>query len=321
MNIGIIGTGSIAGKLADAINRVDGANLYGVASRKIEKAREFAEKHNSTLWFEGYEDLYNCHEIDLVYIATPNNFHKKNTIDALNSGKAVLCEKPFALDANDSREMFNLAKDKGLLLVEAMWTKYFPAVKRLKEVIDSGAIGDIVTIHGDLSYPMGESKERLMKKELGGGALLDLGVYPITLVHYLLGKPDSIVASATMTNSGVDESTYAILKYNSGAQGIISTSFDAVSTKEFLVCGTKGWIRLNDNLGFPQSISCYIDGVGEDHKQFPWPHLGYEYQVQGVLEDFNNGLKESSTVKVKDTLEIMEILDEVRGIIGLDFNG
>lgn len=321
MNIGIIGTGSIAVKLAEAINRVDGANFFGVASRDLDKAREFAEKYNATQWFGSYGELYQCAEIDLVYIATPNNFHKENTIDALNSGKAVLCEKPFALNANDSREMFKLAKEKNLFLAEAMWTKYFPAVKRLKEVIYSGAIGDIVTIHGDLSYPMGTSKERLMKKELGGGALLDLGVYPITLLHYLLGKPDSIVASSTMAETGVDESTYALLKYNSGAQGIMSTSFDAVSTNEFLVCGTKGWIRLNDNLGCPQSISCYVDGVGEDHKQFPWPFRGYEYQIQGVLDDYNNGLTESSTVKMQDTIEVMEILDEIREIIGLDFNG
>lgn len=320
MNIGIIGTGSIAAKLAEAINRVEGANLYGVASRSLEKSRSFAEKHGVTLWFDGYQELYKCSDIDLVYIATPNNLHKENTIDALNCGKAVLCEKPFALSAKDSYEMFNIAKEKDLLLVEAMWTKYFPAVKKVKEIVDSGALGKIITIQGDLSYPMGSSKDRLIKKELGGGSLLDLGIYPITLTHYLLGMPDSIVASSTMTKTGVDESTYAILKYNSGTQAMISTSFDAVSTKEFLVCGTKGWIRLNDNLGFPQSISCYIDGEGEEHKQFPWPYLGYEYQIKGILNDFNNGFKESSTVKAKDTLEIMEILDKIREIIGLDFN-
>lgn len=320
MNIGILGTGSIAGKLADAINRVEGARLYAVASRELDKSRSFAEKYGATVWFGNYEDLYKCDDVDLVYVATPNSFHKRHTIDALNNNKAVLCEKPFALDSEESKEMIKTAKENDLLLVEAMWTKYFPAVKKLKEVVDSGALGDIVTVQGDLSYPMGSDKERLIRKDLGGGALLDLGVYPITLTHFILGKPDFIQASATMASTGVDESTYVILKYNSGAQAILSTSFNAVSTKEFLVCGTKGWIRLNDNLGYPKSISCFIEGVGEEHKQFPWPYLGYEYQVQGLVEDFEKGVKESSTVRISDTLEIMDILDNIRAIIGLDFN-
>lgn len=320
MNIGIIGTGSIANKLAEAIIRVDGATLKAVASRNFDKARAFAEKYNVSKWFGSYEELYSDTEVDLVYIATPNNMHKSNTIDALNCGKAVLCEKPFAINHVQATEMVRVAKENNLLLVEAMWTKYFPAVKKVKEIIESGAIGEIITVQGDLSYPIGDDKDRLIDKSLGGGALLDLGVYPITLAHYFLGYPDSIKASASMTDTGVDYSTSIILGYKSGTSALLSCSIKAITTREFLICGTKGWVRLNDNLGFPKSISCYIDGVGEQHQQFPWDSLGYEYQVEGVKNDFEKGFKESSTVKLKDTLEIMKIMDSVREEIGLVFN-
>lgn len=319
MNFGIVGTGSIAGKLAKAINNVEGAVLYGVASRDLEKSSKFAIEYGAVKSFGRYEDLYSCKEIDMVYVATPNNCHKNNTLDALKHGKAVLCEKPFALNYKESKEMVDYSKEMDLLLIEAMWTKYFPAVKKMKEVISSGVIGDIVSIYGDLSYPMGDSKERLIKKELGGGALLDLGVYPITLVHYLMGIPEEISATAVLTETGVDETISATLKYK-GALATISASFNAVSTKEFLVCGTKGWFRLNDNLGFPNSISCYIDGVGEDHKNYPISTLGYEYQIKGVMEDFTSGKKVSSTVDLNDTLEIMKIMDSIREITGIKFD-
>lgn len=319
MNIGIVGAGGIAHKLAEAINRVEGVKLFAVASRSFEKARSFAEKHGASLWFGSYKELYNYPDVDLVYIATPNSFHKKHTLDAIEAGKGVLCEKPFALNYSESLEMINAAKTQGTFLAEAMWTKYFPAVKKVKDIVDSGALGDIVTIQGDLSYPL-EDKERLYKKSLGGGALLDLGVYPVSLTHYFLGFPDKIIASSSMTEDGVDSSTSIILKYNSGAAALLSCSINAVTTKEFLICGTKGWIRLNDNLGYPKSISCFIDGVGEQHQQFPWEHLGYEYQIEGLYSDFSQGLKESSTVKLNDTLEIMKILDNIRAEIGLDFN-
>ncbi len=320
MNIGIIGTGSIAGKLAKAINRVDGVTLFAVASRTLSRARDFAESYNAQLWFGSYEEIYNNPDVDLIYIATPNNLHKTNTLDALKAGKAVLCEKPFALDYNESFIMVEAAKEENLLLVEAMWTKYFPAVKKAKEVVDSGVIGDIITVQGDLSYPFGEGKERLISRSLGGGALLDLGVYPVTLAHYFLGVPDDIKASAIMTENGVDYSTSMVFKYNRGATALLSCSIKAVTTKEFLICGTKGWVRLNETLGFPTSISLFIDGVGEQHQQFPCETLGYEYQIEGLYSDFKAGLKESSTVKFNDTLEIMDILDRVRKEIGLTFN-
>lgn len=320
MNIGIIGAGRIAEKLAAAINNVDGVNLYAISSRSFEKARVFAEKYNVSTWYEGTDDFYNNSNIDLVYIATPNSFHKQQTMECLEHNKAVLCEKPFALNREDSLEMFELAKKQNLLLVEAMWTKYFPAVKKVKELLDSGCIGDIIHIQGDLSYPLGREKERLYKKEQGGGALLDLGVYPITMAHYFMGKPNQIEVLSHFTKEGVDETTSMVFKYNSGVNALLNCSISAHGTNEFLISGTKGWLRLNGAFHHAKSISCYIEGVGEQHQEFPWKTDGYEYQIEGLLEDYSKGLTESSTVKINDTLEIMGIMDEIRSKIGYEFD-
>ncbi|QEN04889.1 Gfo/Idh/MocA family oxidoreductase [Thiospirochaeta perfilievii] len=320
MNVGIIGTGKIAEKLAEAINRVEGAVLYAVSSRSLDKARAFAEKFNVKLWFEGTDDFYKQESIDLVYIATPNSSHYSQTIEALDNNKAVLCEKPFALNSLESRQMFSKANEKNLLLVEAMWSKYFPAVDRVKAILDSGDLGTITHIHGDLSYPLDKSIERLYKKELGGGALLDLGIYPISMAHYFLGNPDSIQASSQFSESGVDTSTSIILSYKSGQTAVLTSSILAYSTNEFIISCSNGWIRLNGDFHHPKSISMFINGKGELHQEFPRDGYGYEYQVQGVIDDFNKGLAQGSVVKQKDTLEIMEILDRVRDLVGYNFN-
>ncbi len=320
MNIGIIGTGSIARKLAEAINRVDGVVLYAVSSRSFKNAREFAEEYNAKEWYEGTDDFYKREAIDLVYIATPNQAHYVNTIEALNSNKAVLCEKPFAMDLSQSKKMVDLAKNKNLLLVEAMWSKYFPAIKKVQELLDDGSLGEIVHIQGDLSYPLGRVKDRLYKKEMGGGALLDLGIYPISMAHYFLGYPDSILANSHFSDTGVDESTSVILSYNSGKTAILTSSIISTSTNEFIISCTKGWIRINGPFHHPSSISLFMNGKGELHKEFPREGYGYEYQIEGIYQDFKNGLKESSTVKLDDTLEVMDILDKVREKIGYKFN-
>lgn len=319
MNIGIIGAGRIAEKLAIAINNVDGAVLYSVSSRSFDRSRAFAEKFNAKVWYEGTDDFYKDEKLDLVYIATPNSLHKKYTIDAIKNKKAVLCEKPFALNYKESMDMFNIAEENDVLLLEAMWTKYFPAVKRVKELLDSGVLGEIQTIQGDLSYPIDEDKDRMFKKSLGGGALLDLGIYPITMAHYFLGNPDRIVADAHFTQGGVDESTSAIFSYNSGAKALLTCSMKTISTNEFVISCTNGWIRLNGSFHYPKSISLHINGVGEQHQEFPWETEGYEYQIKGLLEDYNSGLKDGSIVRKSDTLEIMKILDEVRKQIGYEF--
>ncbi len=320
MNIGIIGTGRIAHKFAEAIKNVDGVKLYAISSRTLSSARKFAEEFNCILWYEGTEDFYINKEIDLVYIATPNSSHYQYTIDCIKANKPVLCEKPFALNYKQAEEMISMAHEKKILLVEAMWTKFFPAIQKVKEVLDSGILGDIVTVHGDLSYPLDKNKERLYKKELGGGALLDLGVYPISIAHYFLGKPDSIKALAHFTESGVDETTSVLFNYKSGITGILNCSMVASSTNEFLISCKKGWIRINDSFHHPTSISCFIPGKGEQHLEFPRDTYGYEYQIEGVKDHLMENLTESPIVTFKQTLEVMEILDRVREEIGYSFD-
>lgn len=317
MNIGIIGTGIIAGKIAEAVNNVDGAVLYAVSSRTFAKARAFAEKYNVKEWYEGSDDFYKRDKIDLVYIATPNPYHYSDTIKALEMGKAVLCEKPFALNSKEAGEMIALAESKNLLLVEAMWTKYFPAVKMVKSILDDGSLGEITHIQGDLSFPL-EVKERLYRKEMGGGALYDLGIYPVSMAHYFLGKPDSVVADSFIGESGVDLTTSVILSYKDGKRAVLNSSIIANSTNEFIINCRNGWVRLNGDFMNSPSISLFVNGKGELHKEFPRESSGYEYQIEGLLADFNSGLKESLTVTHRDTLEIMEIMDKIRNKAGLN---
>lgn len=316
--IGIIGTGKIAGKFAEAVNRAEGARLYGVASRTFSRARTFAEKYNTTVWYGSYDELLKDDKVELIYVATPHVFHKENTMSALNAGKGVLCEKPFALSARDAAEMIALAEEKGLFLAEAMWTRFFPAVKKVKEILESGVLGEIVTFQADLSYSFPfDSESRIYNKSLGGGALLDLGIYPLSIMHYFLGVPQNMQARSVFCDTGVDSSTSILCSYESGAQALLSCSVSTQTPGEAVISCTKGWIRLNAPFHHPNSISIFHNG--ENHYSFPYEGYGYEYEVESAVRSFREGKTEDSHMTHKDTQEVMELLDRVRELTGLHY--
>jgi len=217
INWGILSTGRISEKFAFDLQFVPNARLAAVGSRDAARAFEFAGKVNAPKAYGSYEALASDNDIDVIYIGTPNISHCENALLCLDRGKAVLCEKPFAMNEKEVLRMVSKAREKNAFLMEALWTRFIPAIKKALELIESGAIGDIVHIKADFGYKAQyDPAWRLFNKELGGGSLLDIGIYPVFLILLLLGEPDEIAADAIIGRTGVDELVSAYFKYNNG---------------------------------------------------------------------------------------------------------
>ena len=215
---GILGTGWMARHFASGLQFLPEAKLLAVGSRSLGRAQEFARQFNLPFAHGDHAALANNSEVDVVYIATPNNKHKEDCFLCLNAGKAILCEKPFAINATESREIIALARQKGLFCMEAMWMRFMPLGQKVKELVEQGTIGDICMMSADFGYPVEFSPEnRFFNPQLGGGALLDRGVYGLSLAFQLLGAPSGIASQASIGKSGVDEQMATILSYPQGA--------------------------------------------------------------------------------------------------------
>lgn len=316
---GIIGTGTIASKFAIALNSVDNTSLMAVASRNYGRAREFAEKYHIQKAYGSYEELAADPEIDVVYIATPHTKHMENASLCIKNHKAVLCEKPFALNARDSEVLINQAKEQGVFLMEAMWTKFLPVTKKVKEWIKEGRIGKVLNLkvtfgfHSEFS-PAG----RLYNPQLGGGALLDVGIYPVTYVTYLLDKlPDEIISTAVIGKSHVDEQNAMIFRYHDGILAELSSSIAAETGSDAVIVGENGSIHIekffmSERAGLYDRNFNLADTIYEPHKT-----NGYEYEAMEVNRCLAEGRLESETLPLKDTLDIMKLLDKIRGQWGL----
>ena len=243
---GILGTGGIATAFARDLSYLNNHIVAAVGSRSLQSAEDWAMEFPGCRAYGSYEDLVNDPNIDAIYIATPHTFHAENSILALTAGKPVLCEKPFAVNARESSAMRDAAKDNGVALMEAMWTRYLPQVYTLRELLASGVIGNILTVEADHGQRLADyANPRHWEPELGGGALLDLGIYPISFAHMVLGIPDKITASASFTDKGVDAQTAAILDYKSGAQAIVSTTLSAKTSNRATISGELGRIEVD----------------------------------------------------------------------------
>jgi predicted dehydrogenase len=244
---GIWGTGAVASHVAGDFRLADGALLQAVASRTVERAKEFASRHGVARWYEGLDALLHDAEVDVVYVASPNHRHFEDCLAAIGAGKGVLCEKPFALNLRQAEEMVEAARQRGVFCMEGMWTRFIPAVVETRRYIDSGAIGAIRLVQGNFAYPAAASAgSRLFRLEDGGGALLDRGVYLISLVQQLLGSPRTVRGSACLGGSGVDEQSAYQLEYGSGALADLAASLLVRGTNELAVYGEKGSVRLCD---------------------------------------------------------------------------
>ncbi len=315
---GILGCGKIAGKFASDLVLVQDTELLAVSSRSIEKAKTFGKEFHVSQCYGNYEELVQNPEVDVCYVATIHPFHHELAHLCLDHGKAVLCEKPMGMNHKEVLSMVNTAKEKGIFLMEAMWTRFIPAVEKMVELIREGTIGEIKSVHADFGFLGDQDRNnRLFNKSLGGGALLDIGIYPLYLSLLSLGYPEKISAVAQLTETGVDESCSMILRHQSGAVSSLHCTFMADTQIEGWIHGSEGSIRLHRRFHHPNKISVYHNGDLADTLETPYTGIGYFHEIVHVNECLRNGLLESPKMSLQDSLNLIKMMDEVRDQIGV----
>ncbi len=313
---GILGCGNIAGKFADGLRAVPEAKLHAVASRSEPKARQFREKHGAAKWYADYESLAADPEIDVIYIATPHVFHKTHTMLCLSSGKHVLCEKPFAVNRKEAEEMVAAARTKKLFLMEAMWTRFLPVIREVRRLLTQGIVGDVRMITADFGFRADfDPQSRLFDPALGGGSLLDVGVYTVAWANMIFNKPpSSLVSTASFAATGVDNQAATILRYDKGELALLSSSLSAATANEAGIFGTRGSIRIPS---FWRAMRATVSGEDKKEISIPFKANGYEYEAEEVMRCVEDGKVESPTMPLADSLAILAMLDEIRGQWGL----
>ena len=317
---GIIGTGGIARAFSNDIGFLSDHVIAAVGSRSLENAESFVKTIPGAKAHGSYDALINDSDIDAIYVATPHPSHKENVIAALNAGKPVLCEKPFAVNAHEAREMVAAAKANDVALMEAMWARFLPHYAKIREIVASGVLGQITTIHADHGQRLADQNiARLVEPSLAGGALLDLGIYPISFAHMVLGIPQSITSTAVFTDKGVDAQTSMILDYANGSQAILNTTMIVQTPCTAVIAGLNGYLEVNRTFYNPTSMRLTLfDGTVTE---YPSDYKGHGLREQAVefARVIKSGAKESPILTWDDTIAIMEIMDTVRTQIGLKY--
>ncbi len=324
IHFAILGAGTIAKVMARTVNgMIKNGNteieLSAVASRSKEKASAFADDFDIEKSYGSYEELYNDADIDLVYIATPHNFHYEQAKACLNHGKNVLCEKPFTVNAKQAKELIELAREKNLFIEEAIWTRYMPIRKVIDDIIASGIVGEPMLVTANLGYQI-IANERLAKPELAGGALLDVGVYTLNFANMILGDCDSVDATCVKNASGVDLSNSMTLKYkDSPKMSVLCSSSISVSDRYGMIHCSKGFIQV-ENINNPQSVKVY-DTEYKLVKEVSAPRqiTGFEYEVEQSMEAIKAKKPECSAMPHDKILYMMNLMDSIRAQLGIKY--
>ena len=317
---GIIGTGTIAKKFAEDLVRMPEARLVAIGSRTQKGADEFGKVFKIPHRHPNYGDLAANPEVDCIYVATPHPFHYENALLCLNAGKAVLCEKPFAINSRQAENMIQLARGKNLLLMEAMWTRCFPVMHRLRELLQQRVIGDLQLVTADFGFRAEfDSESRLFNPQLGGGALLDVGIYPVSFASMVLGEPKEIDATATLGKTGIDEQTAITLKYSGGPLAVLHTSIRANTSCEATMIGTRGRIRVHSPFWKPSKMTISIDDATEETIEMPYSGHGYYFEAKEFMNCLREGKVESPIMPLEETLSILRVLDEARKQFGVRY--
>ncbi len=326
-NIAILGCGHIAKKMANTLRLMvqagDDVCLYAAAARDLERAKTFAQEEGFLHAYGSYEDMLRDENVDLVYIATPHSHHAEQMKLCIAHGKAILCEKSFTRNAQEAREVLALAKEKGVLVAEAIWTRYMPSRQIIADIIAAGTLGNVQYVTGNLHY-YSEEKERIYKPELAGGALLDIGVYPLNFAAMFLGTDfERMETDVQLMETGVDRQEHFSLFYPNGCVAQLSSGVATRSNREGMICGTKGYLTV-DNVNDPTRVTMWL---AEDNYEvahdvpLPKQLTGYEYQVRSCMKALKEGALECPEMPHAETIRIMEIMDELRQRWGVTYPG
>ena len=317
---GVLGTGGIARAFATALMDTPGAVLAAVGSRSMDSAEAFASSFGGPTCYGTYQALADAPDIDIIYIGTPHPLHAQNALLALDGGKAVLCEKPFTMNLREAEQVVARAREKKLFLMEAMWTRFMPALAEVRRIIDSGLIGVVGQVHADFGFAATRDPEhRVNKRELGGGALLDLGIYPLSISCALLGPVASVQAQAVLSEGGVDLSTGWTMKHASGAVSMCSCSLRERTPCELTVFGTLGSVRMDTMFHLAKTVTVTLGDCIKRTIDTPFLGNGYVHEAIEAGRCLRAGLTESAHMQLDDTLALMRLLDNIRIKIGVRY--
>lgn len=316
---GILGTGNIAKQFARGLAVLPDADLIAVGSRSQSSAAEFAREFTVPHRHDSYEALANNPDVDVVYVATPHTLHYANSMLCLQAGKAVLCEKPFTINAHEAAALIEVARQAHLFLMEAMWTRFLPALVRVRELIAAGTIGDVHLVQADFGVRATfDPTSRLFDPHLGGGALMDLGVYPVSLASMLFGPPTRISSLAQLGATGVDEHAAIVFEHAGGQLALLATSLRTASPHEAWIMGTKGMIRINSPWWHATSLTLRAADQ-ETQIDLSFEGNGYQYEALEVMECLRAGRRESAVMPLNESLQIMQTLDALRKEWGVQY--
>ncbi|TYZ57084.1 hypothetical protein PybrP1_010456 [[Pythium] brassicae (nom. inval.)] len=329
---GFIGCGKISNDFANALKAVPGAHLRACAARSLSSAQEFATIHGFAQAYGSYEELAADPQVDAVYIGTLHTTHFEHSVLALIHGKHVLVEKPMAMNAAQAREVLALAKEKQLFFMEGMWTRFFPAVQFARKVVDDGTIGDVHHVSADIGFCFPPENERIWDRTLGGGGLLDIGIYPLAFVTMVLGgQPEKVSAAGKLTDGGVDLYGTITLEYSGGRFGAVSYTCAAQMGESVTIVGSKGRVLVHSPAHVPSRVSVFTNADAQERVSvFPWPEPaanatpsnfgpteGFQYEALAVTASILNKETENSEYPHAESLAITEIMDKVRAAIGV----
>lgn len=319
LNIAILGTGAIAGKMAETIGKMQDVCLYAAASRTKEKAQEFAAKYAVRRVFERYEDMVKDPAVDLVYIASPHMMHYEHMKICLEYGKAVLCEKPFTVCAKQAEEIFALAEKRGCFITEALWTRYMPFVDILQEMIKEGKIGHISSMTANLGYSI-QHVPRLREPGSAGGALLDLGIYLLHFARLIFGRQiKQLSSTAVLSELGVDLTEGMTLEFEEGQIAALHSSMCAALDRRAVLYGEEGYIEIT-NINNPEKIERYDRRhICQERIYMPEQISGLEYEVECCRQALENGWKECPKLPHEETLEVLRLMDGMRKEWGMKY--
>ncbi len=328
---GIISTGFIAHKMTTALKGLDDCEVVAVGSRSQDSADQFAAEYGIPKAYASYEELAADPDIDVIYVGTPHPYHLPNTLMCLDAGKHVLCEKPFALNYGEAKQMVDLAREKRLFLMEAMWTRFQPIAVKVRELLQEGAIGEVRMFQASFGFRAPDDvKHRAVNLELGGGALLDVGIYPLSYAYMVMGKPVSIMSKAHIGPTGADEENAIILSHEGGKLSVLNSGVRTQTEISAIIYGSTGYIKIRPPFFMAEQLEIHRDNFFDQRRRddprpgvelITLPHKvnGYEYQAMAVHDAIRNGKTESDVISLDESLEIMQAMDDMRAEWGLKY--